>query len=141
VQEFTKAPRSYRTEAGRQIGHHMARHAAGKPVVEGVGKTAPHPSLAAPIPGPDGHVVALIQLLHQPGHIGGVVLPVAVHEHQDVSRCRASTPLDRGAIAHRVWRREALDLVTRADIPGPVGGTVVYHDDFSGGLGGTQARQ
>lgn len=141
VQEFAELVRAYGAEAGGEVQYRVAGHAAGQPVVQGVGQATAHAGLAVPVAGSDHHIVAAVQLVEQALDVGRIVLAVAVHEYQDVAGGGTGAALDRRAVAHRVRRGQAFDTAALADAAGVVDGAVVDHDDLGVGMGGAQARQ
>ena len=80
-------------------------------------------------------------MLQQALHIGGRVLPVAIHEYHGVVRGIARAGLDTGAVALAVLVGNHPHTARRADRKRVVRGAIVDHDDFRGREHGAQFRQ
>ena len=80
-------------------------------------------------------------LLEYAGNVGGRVLAVGVHEHQDLATGGAGATLDRRAIAHGVGGAQHGGAVFGGDLGGGVGGAVIHHDQLGAGDRIAQRRQ
>src|SRR3546814_3812559 len=98
MQEFAEAFGTDDAKAGREVSHAVPGHPAGQPVVEAVGEAATSASLARRITRAHDHVVTLFQPFQQAGNLHGIMLPVGVHEYEDLAASRPGTSLDGRAV-------------------------------------------
>lgn len=141
MQELAEASRAYRTEARSQVHYFEAGHMAGQPVVESIGKAAVNVGLAAAVASADDHVVAFGQLIQQCPDVGRVMLPIGIHEHQNVSTGCACATFDRGTVTHRIGAGKHPNTLFPRNCCGGVGGAVIDYDDLCKWVLQTKFRQ
>ena len=83
----------------------------------------------------DNHVIAAVELFQQRAELGGIVLPVAIHERDDVAGGRARAGLDRGAVAETLGMPDDRGARRFRNARGIVGRAVVNDDDLGIGIG------
>ncbi len=132
----------HRPQARGEILYAVVHHPARQPVVQRIGTPAHHTRLGGQATaGADHQVVALRQLRQQRRYRLGVVLAVAVHEHDIVARGRPGTGLDGGAIALGVGLGNDRHPRLPAHRRGGVRGAVIDHDYLGVRVQRAQPRQ
>ena len=104
-QEIEKLPKTvgpHGAEPRGEIEYFLPRHVGSQAIIESVGYAPSGAGMRVLASGAHYHVIALFNLLDQAPNIIGVMLPVCVHEYDDVTGRRPCSGLDGCAIPHAV---------------------------------------
>ena len=89
----------------------------------------------------DHQVETFAHFFQQPRNVIGVVLTIAIHEHDRVARRLLGTTLDRCAVALAVRLAEDPHALLFADFPRAVGTAVIDDDDLINPRGRNEPRE